>query len=101
MENSIAIKIHSHQGEILVAACDEQLLGKSFEEGELQLQVHETFYDGFRANDKDLINHLSNSTIANLVGEYVVKCVLEAGLISKDSIIHIQGIPHAQIFRMC
>ncbi len=98
--NSIAIKVYNHNGEILLAACDEELLGKTFEEGELQLQVHVEFYDGFRIDDKDLIRQLGNSTIANLVGEHVIKCALDAGLISDDSIIRIQGIPHVQIFRM-
>lgn len=99
-ENSIAIKTYNQNGEIVVAACDECLLGKTFEEGELQLQVHTSFYDGFRVDEKDLVQHLGNSTIANLVGETVVTCALKAGLIAADSIIHIQGVPHAQIYRI-
>ena len=84
----------------MVAACDEGLLGKSFEEDDLQLQVHIQFYDGFRVDEKGLIKQLVNSTIANLVGEKVIKCVLEAGLISNDNVIRVQGIPHAQIYKI-
>jgi len=98
-KNSIAIKIYNHGGEILLAACDEGLLGKTFEEGDLQLQVHTSFYDGNRVDEKGLLNQLGISTIANLVGDQVVKCALKAGLISKENIIRIQGIPHAQIYK--
>ena len=99
-ENPIAIRVHNHRGEILVAACDETLVGKTFEEGELQLQVHKAFYDDFRIDEKGLLHQLKISTIANLVGKKTIKCVMDAGLVTKDSVIHIQGIPHVQIFRM-
>ena len=99
-KNSFAIKIYNQQGEILVAACDEGILGKKFEEGELQIEVHTQFYDGFRVDKEGLLNQLGRSTIANLVGKKVVKCALEAGLVSKDCIIRIKGIPHVQIFKM-
>ena len=99
-KNGIAIKIHNPSGEVLIAACDEKLLGKTFEDDELQLHVNTEFYDGFRTDEKELLVHLKNSTSANLVGEIVIKCVIKAGLISDDCIIRIQGIPHAQIYRM-
>ena len=101
MDNDqIAIKIYNHNGEVMLAACDEGLLDKKFEEGELQLQVYSSFYDGNRVDEDGLIIQLRNSTIANLVGEHVVNCALEAGLITEDCIIRIQGVPHVQIFRM-
>ena len=101
MDNgNIAIKIYNQQGEVMLAACDEGLLDKKFEEGELQLQVHSSFYDGHRVDEEGLIAQLGNSTIANLVGELVVKCAIEAGLVTEDCIIRIQGIPHVQIVRM-
>jgi hypothetical protein len=99
-KNAIAIKIYNQNGEVLLAACDEILLGKEFEEGELQLQVHTAFYDGFRVDEQGFLNQLGNSTIANLVGERVIQYALEAGFVSEDCIIRIQGIPHVQIYRM-
>jgi hypothetical protein len=101
MDNDqIAIKIYNQNGEVMLAACDEGLLDKKFEEGELQLQVYSSFYDGNRVDEDSLIAQLGNSTIANLVGERVVNCALEAGLVTEDCIIRIQGVPHVQIFRM-
>lgn len=99
-KKGIVAKIYHQQGEVLLAACDEDILGESFEEGELQLQVHTSFYDGFKVDENGLIKYLESSTIANLVGEHVIQCALKAGLITNDCIIRIQGIPHAQILKL-
>ena len=100
VKNPIAIKIHNHANEVILAACDEALLGKTFEEGELQLEVHEAFYDDLRVDEEDLVSQLNNFTIANLVGENTIKCAIDAGLVNEDNIIRIQGIPHVQIYKM-
>ena len=99
-ETKIAVKTYSQNGEVIVAACDEGLLDQTFEEGELHLQVHSSFYDGNRVDEEELLQHLNNSTSANLVGENVINSAIKAGLISDDCIIRIQGIPHAQIYKM-
>jgi hypothetical protein len=99
-KKGIVAKVYHQSGEVLFAACDQEILGKSFEEGELQLVVHTSFYDGFSIDEDGLIQHLKASTIANLVGENVIACALKAGLISDDCIIRIQGVPHAQICRI-
>jgi hypothetical protein len=96
----IVAKIYHQNNEVILAACDEELLGKNFEDGDLQLQVHSSFYDGFQVDETKLVQYLQNSTIANLVGETVIQCALRAGLVSDDCIIRIKGIPHAQICRL-
>ena len=98
--NGIAYKIYRQNGEVLLAACDAELLGKTFEEGELHLEVNGTFYDGSRIDADTLQEHLNNSTMANLVGEVVIKTALAAGAISDDCVMRIAGVPHAQIYRM-
>jgi hypothetical protein len=100
VNNKIVAKVHKYNGEIVLAACDQHLLDKNFEEGELQLTIHSSFYNGFEINENDLIQHLKESTSANLVGQGVIDCVRSAGLISEDCILTIQGIPHAQIYRI-
>ena len=69
----IVVKIYHQNGEILLAACDQALLGQYFEEGDLQLEVHKSFYDGFNVDEKSFIQYLKTSTMANLVGECVIE----------------------------
>jgi len=96
----IYVKIYRVQGEILLAACDENLLGKTFREGELKLEVKERFYKGELRDIEDLERLLDEATIANLVGEKCVSKAIELGYVSEDRVLYIQGVPHAQMAKM-
>jgi hypothetical protein len=96
----IWMKVYDTQGEVLLAACDDELLGKSFEEGELQLMVSEKFYGGEKVSQELFIRQLKCATIANLVGEVVVRIASELGMVDENGIIRIEGVPHAQIAKM-
>jgi uncharacterized protein len=96
----ISIKVYNQGRDILIGACDEELLGKTFSEGKFHLDVCHQFYDGKRITIETLKGYLEIATIANLVGKKAVQCAIKMGLIDPNCIIHIQGIPHAQIVRM-
>jgi len=96
----ISIKIYKQGEEILVAACDEQLIGKILEEGKYHLEVSEGFYDGERVTTAVLKKFLAEATIANLVGKETIKCAIEIGIIDPDCIIRVKGVPHAQMVKM-
>jgi len=96
----ISIKIYKKGNDLLIGACDEELIGKKFEDGKFQIDVTKEFYGGEKISPDVLKKHLKDATIANLVGELTIKCAIEMGLIDKDCIIKIKGIPHAQMVRM-
>lgn len=96
----IYVKVYRVQGEILLAACDEELIGKTFREGELKLEVKERFYKGELRDVKDLEKLLEEATIANLVGKRCVGKAIELGYVDKNRVLHIQGVPHAQMAKM-
>lgn len=94
------MKIYKVRNEILVAACDCNLVGKCFTEGELQLVVSESFYGDEEVELETFIAQLKIATIANLVGEEVITKALEAGFVDKNGIIKVKGVPHAQIVKI-
>ncbi len=96
----ISIKIYRRGNDVLIGACDENLIGKTFEEGKYHIEVRKDFYDGERVTSKILKEFLENATIANLVGDETVSCAIEMGLIDPDCVIKIKGIPHAQMVKM-
>jgi len=96
----ISIKIYKQGEELLIAACDEKLIGKIFEEGKYHLEITERFYDGERVTPAVFKKFLSEATIANLVGKETIKCAIEIGIINPDCIIRVKGIPHAQMVKM-
>ena len=96
----ISIKIYRRGNDLLIGACDENLLGKRFEEGKFQLEITKEFYGGERIDIKTFKKYLLEATIANLVGNLTIKCAIESGIINPDCVIKIGGIPHAQMVKM-
>ncbi|RKX44236.1 MAG: DUF424 domain-containing protein [Thermotogae bacterium] len=96
----IYVKVYRVQGEVLVAACDEELLGKTFREGELKLEVKERFYKGELREVEELESLLEEATIANLTGERCIKKAIELGYVDKERVLYIQGVPHAQMAKL-
>jgi uncharacterized protein len=96
----ISLKRYKKGNDLLIGACDEDLLGKKFEEGKFQIEVKKEFYKGEKVSTKVFKKFLEEATIANLVGNETVKAAIEIGLIDPDSVIKIKGVPHAQMVRM-
>ncbi|MCK5043415.1 DUF424 family protein [Candidatus Pacearchaeota archaeon] len=95
------VKITSSCREI-VAICDFNLIGKKFGEGKFQLDVKENFYKGEEVPEEKVIDIMQNMSkedaTFNIVGKKSVNCALKAGIISKEGIKKIKGIPFAMIF---
>jgi len=96
----ISMKRHIHGNDILIGACDEKLLGQTFEEGKFQIEVTKEFYGGEKITSEVLKKFLEDATIANLVGHETIKAAIDMGLVDPDSVIKIKGVPHAQMVRM-
>jgi hypothetical protein len=95
----ITVKMYRSRDDVVVAACDKDLLGKVFYEGELKLEVLPSFYEGEDADAEMLINRLKMASIANLVGEKVCQIAADCGYIEMDCVMRIDGVPHAQMVR--
>ncbi len=85
---------------LLVAVCDSDVLGETFEEGEISLTVNEEFYGGEEVEERDAANSLARANVANLVGERAVALAIEHGHVNEANVLDIDGTPHAQFLRM-
>lgn len=85
----------------IVAACDSSLLGKKFELGNRQLDIKESFYKGEEVSEEKAMEIMKSMAAEdatfNIVGNESVKAALKAGVISKESVGKIQGIPFALV----
>ena len=93
------MKRYTRGSEVLVAACDEHLLGRTLREGELRLEVS-SFYDGERVTEEEFVASLRLATIGNFVGRDTVAAAKRAGFVSDRGVLWIQGEPHAQVIVM-
>ncbi len=93
-------KTYRDGDEYLVACCDEDISGKTFEEDELILEVRESFYCDKILEGRDVCSLLRKATILNLVGEEIVKLAISEGIILEQSVMRVKGVPHAQMVKM-
>lgn len=89
-------KIYNESEELLLAIADSAILGKTFEEGEIQLTVSE-FYDGNKCDKNKALTLIKDATIINAVGKDIIDLLKQEDIIDKNFILKINGIPHAQV----
>ncbi len=94
------IKVYKDGDDLLVACCDEDIKGKTFEEGDLILDVMESFYCDEFLEASEVCPLLQKASIINIVGEEVVKLAVREGIIEEGSILRVKGVPHAQMVKM-
>ena len=86
--------------QVLLAICDAEILGKTFHESGLVLEIKEDFYKGVRTSIDEALNLVDQSTIVNLIGCNVVTKAIEKGYVHPDAVIKVCGVLHAQIVKM-
>ncbi|MFW6083537.1 MAG: DUF424 domain-containing protein [Thermoplasmatota archaeon] len=94
---NISYQIYERGNDVLLAACDKELLGKKFEEEEIQLDVSESFYGGDEADKEKICDEIKRSNIVNLVGENIINAVIQAGFGNEEDVLWIDGTPHLQL----
>jgi len=99
-EKLVYVKVFTVDHEVLVAACDKEVLGRIFREGNVILHVSEEFYKGVLVTLDEALDRIKEATIANLVGKNIVSKAIEEGLVHPDAVIYVSNVPHAQIVRM-
>ena len=87
----------------VVSVCDSDILGKRFEEGKMQLDLRENFYKGEEFEREDIVAALKRQAFEdstfNIAGKNSVGAAIEAGIITKENIGKVQGIPFALALR--
>ena len=96
----ICVKVYQHGRETLVAACDAEIVGKTFKSKELKITVSEGFYKGDSGGEDLLVNRLEIATVANLVGKKTVEAAIKHGFVDPSCVLMIGDVPHAQMTRM-
>jgi hypothetical protein len=94
------MKKYDTEGQLIVAVCDKNIIGKKFRDGELVLRLEEGFYKAEEASEKEVKEALLCATIANIAGEKSIACAVECGSIDPETIIFIEGIPHTQMVQI-
>ena len=85
---------------LMVAVCDDDVLGETFENGDISLTVNEEFYGGDEVEEGDVVDSLARANIANIVGCRAVEVAVEAGIIDVAHVLEVGETRHAQMVRI-
>ena len=96
------MRVHRVRAEVVVAACDAELLGRQLPVGDRgrTVTVSSQFYGERRVSREELVFALARATIANLLGVRVLRLAEEEGYVAPGGAGELGGVPHAQIFSM-
>ena len=94
------VNVLENEKGILVVVCDEELLGKLFEEGETQLDLTSDFYKGKTYTPTETMDIIRNADTLHLVGEKAVRLGMEEGMIEEGHVLIVDGVPHAEFSRL-
>jgi len=94
------VKIHTtSDNRLILTICDDELIGKRYEEREKQLDLTSDFYQGNKMAEEEIIKLIEKAYIINAVGKDSVGCCVKAGVINKKTVGKIKGIPYAYMVR--
>ena len=96
----IYIRMHIADGDRLLAACDEEVLGRTYSGNGMRITVSEKFYNGELVSEEAFIEHMRSATIMNLVGERAISTAIEQGHVDENNVLIIGDVKHAQVVKI-
>lgn len=91
-------KTFKKEDHFVVAICDQNLIGKKIGKN-LEFEVKKEFYGNELIDSEKAVELMKKSTIGNLVGKQIVKLAMKKKFITKENVMFIGDIPHAQFIR--
>ena len=93
------LRTMKYQGSTMINICDIELIGLKLEQGELIVDLSKEYFQQEIIEDSQAERLLRSCSIANLVGERIVKMALDLRYAKEVTIKRISGVPFLMIFK--
>ena len=94
---SKVVAVHDSQGKKILVISDEDILGKKYIEGKLQLDLPAAFYKGEVTGDTEIKKMMRGAYVIHLVGRESVQMGIDEGFVDAENVRSIKSIPHAEV----
>jgi len=92
------LRIHrSADNKTVVGICDQELLGTTLTEGDLNIEISPYFFGTHEATKEEVLAALNDCNNINIFGERCIALAIEHGYLDQDSYRKVGGVPHAII----
>jgi hypothetical protein len=88
-----------YRGSLLVNVCDEELVGRTVEEGKLKVHLSKEFYSGAVVDKGEALRLMRTCSIVNLAGERSVLLAVDNRLAAREAIREIEAVPFLMIYK--
>ncbi len=88
------------RSDTVIAACDQDILDKKLKSEKINFRVKKEFYGGKLVDEEAVVKLMGKATIGNLVGKNIVSLAEKNGFITRENIIFIDEVPHAQFAKL-
>ncbi len=87
----------NNENGMLLVVTDADILGKKFEDDKAQLDLTKKFYQGQEKNEAEVRETIKKARHFHLTGTAAVTLGIDLGLISKEKVLYVKKIPHAEV----
>lgn len=95
------LKVHrTESGEEIVAVCDIELMNRRLRLGDVEIEITNRFYGERTASEEEVREAMRHASCINLFGRRALAVAHSLDLVDEEGCIFIDGIPHAQIYRL-
>ena len=94
-----ALRIMKYQDSTMINMCDVELIGMKLEQGDLVINISKEYFQQEIIEEFQAERLLRLCSIANLVGERIVKLAIDLRFAKEMSIKRISGVPFLMIFK--
>jgi uncharacterized protein len=94
-----ALRIMKYQDSTMINMCDVELIGMKLEQGDLVIDISKEYFQQEIIEEFQAERLLRLCSIANLVGERIVKLAIDLRFAKELSIKRISGVPFLMIFK--
>jgi hypothetical protein len=94
-----ALRIIKYQDSTMINMCDVELIGMKLEQGDLVIDISKEYFQQEIIEEFQAERLLRLCSIANLVGERIVKLAIDLRFAKEMSIKRISGVPFLMIFK--
>jgi len=95
MTGNVWVNVIKQDVNVMVAACDAELLGKTIENCNNKIVISEGFYGGTLMSSEEAIRLIKKASSANLLGCNVVNAAINEGLIHPEAIVKVADVLYA------
>ncbi|MDE1821396.1 MAG: DUF424 family protein [Euryarchaeota archaeon] len=94
---NVVLRVHRVRGEVVVAACDSELIETELQVGKCPVKVSSHFYGRIAVSEEEFVAQVRRGTIVNLLGARTIGWAVKAGLLAVEGAGSLGGVPHAEI----